>query len=189
MVITTTPQINSNTVLPSLSTPSPDVPSLPECAPQQVCNAMFLRRNQTQTLCNCPSSFPSPCSASHDHRDGHTVPLVTDKQGQVLTMLKVCDATLTIRICNAPRDWMLLALQSMRTGKAHYLLICQCPTLGGLLGPISHEKPPYANIPGLRVYGMICSQEGRGARKSNNRYPEVPWNRILDFVNNWSIKI
>ncbi|XP_022236299.1 uncharacterized protein LOC111083874 [Limulus polyphemus] len=161
----------------------PDVPGLPECAPQQVCNAMFLRLNHTQHLCNCPSSFPNPCPVSQDQEDGHTLNLVADKKGQVLTSVKICDPILTIKTCDAQQDWMLLALQSMRTGKAHYLVICQCPSSGELIGPISHENPPYADIPGIRVFGMICARGERSARRSEKAYPEVPWDRIINFMN------
>lgn len=32
-----------------------------------------------------------------------------------------------MRECRTPRDWSLLALQNIRTGKSHYLVICKCP--------------------------------------------------------------
>lgn len=53
-----------------------------------------------------------------------------------------------MRACKAPTDWTLLALQSERSGKAHYVVVCKCPTWAQLEGPYTHNHPPYANIPG-----------------------------------------
>lgn len=58
---------------------------------------------------------------------------------------------------------MLLALQNVRTGKAHYLVVCKCPSNAIMEGPVLHTQPPYARIPGISVYGMLCVQ-GRKSR-------------------------
>lgn len=55
---------------------------------------------------------------------------------QVLTLVKTCEPTHEVRECRAPKDWSILALQNSRTGKAHYLVICRCPS-SGYLGKIS----------------------------------------------------
>lgn len=55
---------------------------------------------------------------------------------QVYTLVKTCEPVADMRLCRAPRDWSLLALQNIRTGKSHYLVICRCPytsTLGDIL--------------------------------------------------------
>lgn len=41
--------------------------------------------------------------------------------------MKTCEPVKDMRLCRAPRDWSLLALQNVRTGKSHYLVICHCP--------------------------------------------------------------
>lgn len=46
---------------------------------------------------------------------------------QAITLAKTCEATTEMRECRVPRDWSLLALQNVRTGKSHYLVICKCP--------------------------------------------------------------
>lgn len=46
---------------------------------------------------------------------------------QALTLVKTCEPVAEMRECRAPRDWSLLALQNVRTGKSHYLVICRCP--------------------------------------------------------------
>lgn len=56
---------------------------LPECAVQQVCNAVYVRLNFTQPLCACPSRYRDPCSASLDADDQHTTELVTDPHTRV----------------------------------------------------------------------------------------------------------
>lgn len=48
-------------------------------------------------------------------------------------MAKTCEPVGQLKACRAPRDWALLALQNVRTGKSHYLVVCRCPdkaTLG-----------------------------------------------------------
>lgn len=74
--------------------------------------------------------------------------------------MKTCEPTAEMRECRLPRDWSLLALQNIRTGKSHYLVICRCPENSILEGPISHDQPTYASVPGIRVYGMMCVQMG-----------------------------
>ena len=51
--------------------------------------------------------------------------------------MKTCEPTQEVRECRAPKDWSILALQNSRTGKAHYLVICRCPT-PGYLGNFLH---------------------------------------------------
>lgn len=48
---------------------------LPECATQQVCNALFVRRNHTQSLCECSSNYNWSCSSEPNAQDGHTIEL------------------------------------------------------------------------------------------------------------------
>ncbi|XP_043498201.1 uncharacterized protein LOC122521481 [Polistes fuscatus] len=137
---------------------------LPECAVQQVCNAVYVRLNFTQPLCACPGRYRDPCSASLDSDDHHTTELVTDPRTKALTLVKTCEPVAEMRECRAPRDWSLLALQNTRTGKSHYLVICRCPDSNILEGPMSHDQPTYASVPGIRVYGMMCVQGNRRGR-------------------------
>lgn len=140
---------------------------------------------------------------------------------QALTLVKTCEPVAEMRECRASRDWSLLALQNVRTGKSHYLVICRCPdtnilgerrrhfrfnliskirggqprknsekrgegswvltccsdgaigTESNFLdilrsffaeGPMSHDQPTYASVPGIRVYGMMCVQGNRRGR-------------------------
>ncbi|XP_053977863.1 mucin-5AC isoform X2 [Hylaeus volcanicus] len=136
---------------------------LPECAVQQVCNAVYVRLNFTQPLCACPGRYRDPCSASLDSDDLHTTELVTDPRTKALTLVKTCEPVAEMRECRTPRDWSLLALQNVRTGKSHYLVICRCPD-ANILGPMSHDQPTYASVPGIRVYGMMCVQGNRRGR-------------------------
>ncbi|KAG6441612.1 hypothetical protein O3G_MSEX001904 [Manduca sexta] len=132
---------------------------LPECAIQQVCNAVYVRLNYTQPLCACPARYRDPCSASLNADDLHTTRLTTDSKkkyaNKAVTLVKTCEAVSEMRECRAPKDWSLLALQNIRTGKSHYLVICRCPE-NHILGPMSHDQPTYASVPGIRVYGMMC---------------------------------
>ncbi|XP_029043001.2 uncharacterized protein LOC114876096 [Osmia bicornis bicornis] len=141
---------------------------LPECAVQQVCNAVYVRLNFTQPLCACPGRYRDPCSASLDSDDLHTTELVTDPRTKALTLVKTCEPVAEMRECRAPRDWSLLALQNVRTGKSHYLVICRCPDANILEGPMSHDQPTYASVPGIRVYGMMCVQRTRRGRPLRN---------------------
>ncbi|XP_068622463.1 uncharacterized protein dsx-c73A [Battus philenor] len=133
---------------------------LPECAIQQVCNAVYVRLNYTQPLCACPARYRDPCSASLNADDLHTTRLTTDSKKKyakkAVTLVKTCEAVSEMRECRAPRDWSLLALQNIRTGKSHYLVICRCPESHILEGPMTHDQPTYASVPGIRVYGMMC---------------------------------
>jgi hypothetical protein len=167
---------------------------LPECAVQQVCNAVYVRLNFTQPLCACPGRYRDPCSASLDSDDLHTTELVTDPRTRALTLVKTCEPVGEMRECRAPRDWSLLALQNVRTGKSHYLVICRCPDTNILEGPMSHDQPTYASVPGIRVYGMMCVQGNRRARplrharnllefnEENQDRPSFPWNRVPELM-------
>ncbi|XP_065088644.1 serine-rich adhesin for platelets [Ochlerotatus camptorhynchus] len=129
---------------------------LPECAIQQVCNAVYVRLNYTQPLCACPPRYRDPCSASLNEDDNHTIKLVGNAQRKAVTLAKTCENTNELRECRAPKDWSILALQNSRTGKSHYLVICKCPTHFRLEGPLAHDQPTYAGLPGINVYGMLC---------------------------------
>ena len=76
----------------------------------------------------------------------------------------MCEPLVSVRTCKVPTDWTLLALQSERSGKAHYVVVCKCPDSAILEGPYTHNHPPYARIPGIRVYGMLCAQNNRLSR-------------------------
>lgn len=179
---------------------------LPECAIQQVCNAVYVRLNYTQPLCACPSRYREPCSASLNSDDLHTTELATSPNGKVLTLVKTCEPVADMRICRSPRDWSLLALQNIRTGKSHYLVICRCPPETSTLeGPMSHDQPTYASVPGIRVYGMMCvsksyeksagaisnlanaNRRGRPLRSQRNLLKDgdtiaFPWDKVFEMV-------
>lgn len=121
---------------------------LPECATQQVCNAIFVRMNYTQKLCECSSNYNWKCSNTLDPQDGHTIELTRKFDKRIYTQIKTCEPLREVRACKSPTDWTLLALQSERSGKAHYVVVCKCPTWAQLEGPYTHNHPPYANIPG-----------------------------------------
>jgi len=166
---------------------------LPECASQQVCNAVYLRLNFSTPLCACPEPR-DPCSASTLPTDNHSLRLSADsKTKQVLTLAKTCERVDSIRQCERNKDWSILALQNIRTGKAHYLVICTCPEKGLLEGPIAQTGAPYAKVPGIRVYGMLCLVNGKKRRRKTRllfgnesdsptpSFPTVPqhlWNAI-----------
>ncbi|XP_076335265.1 uncharacterized protein LOC143238690 [Tachypleus tridentatus] len=159
--------------------------ALPECVPQQVCNTLFLALNHVQQMCSCPLSFTDPCSKSIDPRDGHTIKLVHYDNRKVRTQIKMCEHVETIKVCQEEKEWTLLAMQSLRTGKAQYLVICQCPQTGNLEGPIQHKDPPLASIPGLRIYGMLCSRHGRRGRHLGNTLPEFPWRSVHEALKHY----
>lgn len=154
---------------------------LPECASQQVCNSVYLRLNFSTPLCACPEPG-DPCSASTLATDNHSLRLSADSASkQVLTLAKTCERVENIRQCERNRDWSILALQNIRTGKAHYLVICTCPDSGTLDGPIAQTGAPYAKVPGIRVYGMLCLVNGKKRRRkarvmfeTNPAFPPVP---------------
>ncbi|KAL7046173.1 hypothetical protein ACKWTF_002501 [Chironomus riparius] len=129
---------------------------LPECAVQQVCNAVYARLNYTQPLCVCPPRYRDPCSASLNEDDNHTITLVGNANRRAVTLAKTCEQGNELRDCRAPRDWSILALQNTRTGKSHYLVICKCPGNFRLDGPLPHDQPTYAGLPGINVFGMLC---------------------------------
>lgn len=98
-----------------------------------------------------------------------------------MTLAKTCEATTEMRECRAPRDWSLLALQNIRTGKSHYLVICRCSDNFHLEGPMAHDQPTYASVPGIRVFGMMCVKPGASTPQTtplpvqtypNKRYQE-----------------
>nr|XP_023016623.1 uncharacterized protein LOC111505944 [Leptinotarsa decemlineata] len=160
---------------------------LPECAIQQVCNAVYVRLNWTQPLCACPSRYRDPCSASLNSDDLHTTELMTDRNSRkALTLVKTCEPTAEMRLCRSPRDWSLLALQNVRSGKSHYLVICRCPDSSILEGPMSHDQPTYASVPGIRVFGMMCVDGRRGKRQSrlleSLEAPRFPVEKISELL-------
>uniref|UniRef100_A0A336MIY0 CSON015515 protein n=2 Tax=Culicoides sonorensis TaxID=179676 RepID=A0A336MIY0_CULSO len=153
---------------------------LPECAIQQVCNAVYVRLNYTQPLCACPPRYRDPCSASLNEDDNHTLKLIGNEQKKAITLAKTCETTTELRDCRPPRDWSILALQNTRTGKSHYLVICKCPSNYRLEGPLAHDQPTYAGLPGINVYGMLCvppqqqqstTQSFVSKWKENTRFP------------------
>ncbi|KYQ59476.1 hypothetical protein ALC60_01461 [Trachymyrmex zeteki] len=110
-----------------------------------------------------------------------------------LTLVKTCEPVAEMRECRASRDWSLLALQNVRTGKSHYLVICRCPDTNILEGPMSHDQPTYASVPGIRVYGMMCVQgnrRGRPLRYSRSVFehaedeekPRFPWDKVRQLL-------
>ncbi|XP_054286167.1 uncharacterized protein LOC129002428 [Macrosteles quadrilineatus] len=168
---------------------------LPECAVQQVCNAVYVRLNYTQPLCACPSRYREPCSASLNSDDLHTTELTMDPKGKILTLVKTCEPVADMRMCRVPRDWSLLALQNIRTGKSHYLVICRCPDTSVLEGPMSHDQPTYASVPGIRVYGMMCVNKASNSTKRRGRpmrytrslrirgpKPPFPWDKVSEMM-------
>jgi hypothetical protein len=167
---------------------------LPECATQQVCNALFVRMNHTQNLCECSRNYNWECSQNPGVDDGHTIELTRRYDKKVYTQVKLCEPLVSVRTCKTPTDWTLLALQSERTGKAHYVVACRCPDSAVLEGPYTHNHPPYARIPGIRVYGMLCAQGTQ--RTSRNQqatiqdqkmeikeYPDFPWDQAYAVLN------
>jgi len=153
---------------------------LPDCASQQVCNAVYLRLNFSTPLCACPEPG-DPCSASTLPTDGHTLRLTASLASDaVLTLAKTCEETQDIRVCDQDRDWSILALQNVRTGKAHYLVICTCPDSARLEGPLAQTGAPYAKVPGIRVYGMLCVSAKFRKRPKRRKGKMMDWdNRDL----------
>lgn len=91
---------------------------------------------------------------------------------QAITLAKTCEATTEMRECSSPKDWSLLALQNIRTGKSHYLIICRCPDHFKMEGPMAHDQPKYASVPGIRVFGMMCVKPGYSVRKPSAQPPK-----------------
>ena len=121
---------------------------LPECATQQVCNTLFVRMNHTQRLCECSRNYDWGCNSHPAKEDGHTIELTRRHDKKVYTQVKLCEPLASIRACKTPTDWSLLALQSERSGRSHYVVVCRCPENSLLDGPYTHNHPPYARIPG-----------------------------------------
>ncbi|XP_037082383.1 uncharacterized protein LOC119103036 [Pollicipes pollicipes] len=130
---------------------------LPTCAPQQVCSTVYPRLQRTWPQCVCPRGSPR-CSPITLTTDNHSVQLVTDASLGALTSVKTCETNQDIRECD-DKDWALLAVQSTRSGKANYLVICRCPPDGSLEGPLQHNVPKYAHVPTIRIYGMLCRRQ------------------------------
>ncbi|CAL4166853.1 unnamed protein product, partial [Meganyctiphanes norvegica] len=164
--------------------------NLPDCATQQVCNAVYKRLNFTQPLCACPAPG-DPCSASTLANDDRTIELkMGGPQTTAVTLIKTCEPVWSVRECRIPRDWSILALQNTRTGKAHYLVICQCPDSADLEGPLNHDQPSYAQVPGIRVYGMMCIRNGgsRGGRQIRGSEDiAFPWSHVMEALSNKNI--
>ena len=106
--------------------------------------------NHTQSLCECSQGYNWECSQRPLVDDGHTIELTRRYDKKVYTQVKLCEPLVSVRTCKTPTDWTLLALQSERTGKAHYVVACRCPDHAVLEGPYTHNHPPYARIPGKR---------------------------------------
>ncbi|XP_052865894.1 uncharacterized protein LOC128272177 [Anopheles cruzii] len=155
---------------------------LPECAIQQVCNAVYVRLNYTQPLCACPPRYRDPCSASLNEDDNHTIKLVGNQQKRAITLAKTCENTNELRDCRAPKDWSILALQNTRTGKSHYLVICKCPPHYRLEGPLAHDQPTYAGLPGINVYGMLCVPP-----ETSSYYASKPAKTPANVYNKWKL--
>ncbi|XP_063843619.1 uncharacterized protein LOC135090624 isoform X1 [Scylla paramamosain] len=161
--------------------------NLPECATQQVCNAVYRRLNFTQPLCQCPKDT-DPCSVSTLSNDQRSIELsMGGPHTKATTVIKTCEPVWSVRDCRAPRDWSILALQNTRTGKAHYLVICKCPLSSKLEGPLNHEQPSYAQVPSIRVYGMMCI--GRNYRRVSRQVSpdpsvpaEFPWSQLKEAL-------
>lgn len=64
---------------------------------------------------------------------------------QALTLVKTCEPVAEMRECRGSRDWSLLALQNVRTGKSHYLVICRCPDTN-ILGKQQSSNFGFVNI-------------------------------------------
>uniref|UniRef100_A0A6P7GFI9 Uncharacterized protein LOC114341805 n=1 Tax=Diabrotica virgifera virgifera TaxID=50390 RepID=A0A6P7GFI9_DIAVI len=134
---------------------------LPECAIQQVCNAVYIRLNWTQPLCACPSRYRDPCSASLNSDDQHTTELMTDKNSRCHSTLRSRQIETSVPLDRSPRE--------------------QDTTEG----PMSHDQPTYASVPGIRVYGMMCV-DGRRDRQSriskSMDKPQFPWDKAVELA-------
>ncbi|KAF0308696.1 hypothetical protein FJT64_020108 [Amphibalanus amphitrite] len=142
--------------------------SLPTCAPQQVCSTAYPRLQVSTAQCVCPRGSAGPCSRSLLSTDGHSVPLVTDRQKGALTTVKTCEPSGALPACLGD-DWALLAVQNARTGRSNFLVVCRCPADGLLEGPLQHRQPYHAQVPIIRVYGMMCRRRSRRARRRSAR--------------------
>uniref|UniRef100_A0A182MVS1 Uncharacterized protein n=1 Tax=Anopheles culicifacies TaxID=139723 RepID=A0A182MVS1_9DIPT len=114
--------------------------------------------------------------------DNHTIKLVGNQQKRAITLAKTCENTNELRDCRAPKDWSILALQNTRTGKSHYLVICKCPPHYRLEGPLAHDQPTYAGLPGINVYGMLCVPP-----ETSSYYASKPAKTPANVYNKWKI--
>lgn len=96
--------------------------------------------NHTQRLCECSRNYNWDCNSSPDAQDGHTIELTRRYDKKVYTQVKMCEPLISVRACKTPTDWTLLALQSERTGKAHYVVVCRCPDSAILEGKTKMHK-------------------------------------------------
>ncbi|ETN58485.1 doublesex cognate 73A [Anopheles darlingi] len=128
------------------------------------------------------NSYRDPCSASLNEDDNHTIKLVGNQQKRAITLAKTCENTNELRDCRAPKDWSILALQNTRTGKSHYLVICKCPPHYRLEGPLAHDQPTYAGLPGINVYGMLCVPP-----ETSSYYASKPAKTPANVYNKWKI--
>jgi len=85
---------------------------------------------------------------------------------QILTLVKTCEPVAEMRTCRSPRDWSLLALQNVRTGKSHYLVICRCPHTN-LLGMIIIWDN-IVNIQKITVVVLVVSDQTSKFQKKNH---------------------
>ena len=174
---------------------------LPECATQQVCAAHYVKSNHTQRLCECPAEFNWSCN---DNTLEHTIELsnnpdfnrIRNSSFDSYTQVRMCENLKTLKSCKQPTDWTIMALQSERTAKAHYVVACKCPESALFEGPFTHKHPPYARFPGIRVYGMLCNQGNRKYKEpkameidnqNTEDYPEFPWDLAYAILNATSI--
>ena len=86
----------------------------------------------------------------------------------MLTLAKTCERVENIRVCERNRDWSILALQNIRTGKAHYLVICTCPE-SGILGPCLQYLCRTFNV----VFFRRSHRPDRGSVRQGAGYPRV----------------
>lgn len=91
--------LDSNSVLPNSMLSAKSRSGLPECATQQVCNAIFVRMNHTQRLCECSPNYNWKCSNNLDPQDGHTIELTRkfDKRVSLEPALRPPDSTFQAR--------------------------------------------------------------------------------------------
>ncbi|CAG2113570.1 unnamed protein product [Medioppia subpectinata] len=152
--------------------------------------------NYTQPLCQCSENFNWECSGDSALDDGHTIELTRRYDKKVYTQVKLCEPLMSVRVCKAPTDWTLLALQSERSGKAHYVMVCRCPDSAQFEGPYTHNHPPYARVAGIRVYGMLCNQAVKKARlfsstkivtKEDTDLPAFPWDLAYAVLNSTNV--
>ncbi|XP_027201483.2 doublesex cognate 73A [Dermatophagoides pteronyssinus] len=176
---------------------------LPECATQQVCSAHYVKSNHTQRLCDCSRDSNFNCDEQlNELNEDHIIDLSRKQEFktkrnslEAYTQVKLCENLHNLKPCKTPTDWTIMALQSERTGKAHFVVVCKCPDSASFEGPFTHKHPPYARFPGIRVYGMLCNQGIRKSKhnpkvaleidleKGGNEFPEFPWELAYAVIN------